>query len=73
MDIEVGRDPLAVLGAGGGVFLVVVAAATLAGAPWQHSSGAVVMALQVVGVVLTAAVGIGLAALSTARAGRTSR
>jgi len=25
MDIEVGRDPLAVLGAGGGVFLVVVA------------------------------------------------
>jgi hypothetical protein len=61
MDTERYTDPLTVLGAGTGVFLVLVAVATLLGAPWQYGSSTAATALQILGTVATAAVGAGLA------------
>lgn len=51
-------DRLDILGVLAGVFLVLVALGTAAGQPWQHSGGAVVMIVQIFGVVATAAIGI---------------
>ena len=48
------------LGIAVGGFLVLVALGTLVGTPWQTNNDAVVSAVQLVGVLLTAAVGVGL-------------
>lgn len=53
-------DRLDLIGVLAGVFLVLVAAGTAAGTPWTHSGGTVVMILQLIGIVATAAIGIGL-------------
>ncbi|MFB6218507.1 MAG: hypothetical protein ABEH77_04905 [Halobacteriaceae archaeon] len=63
MDFDVERDPLSVLGTATGVFLVLVAAGTLVGAPWQYGSGLAATALQILGAAATAAIGAGLVAL----------
>jgi hypothetical protein len=63
MDVDVRRDPLTVLGVGTGAYLLVAAAATLVGAPWQYGSGTMATALQILGALATAGVGAGLAAL----------
>jgi hypothetical protein len=65
MNLDVRRDPLTALGVGTGAYLLLAAAATLVGAPWQHGSGTLATALQIVGAVATAGVGAGLAALVT--------
>jgi len=63
MDIEFRRDPLTVLGLAAGAFLVLAAAGTLAGAPWQYGSTTLGTALQALGALATAAVGVGLGLL----------
>lgn len=73
MDRDLRQDGLAVAGLVAGVVLVVVGVATLLVAPWQYSGGGLVSALQILGAVLTAGIGVGLAALSTARADRPGR
>jgi hypothetical protein len=61
MNVE---DRLAPLGVAVGVVLAVGSLGTLLGAPWS-SGGVAVTALQLVGVVLGVAVGVGLAWLSS--------
>ena len=53
-------DTLEPLGIAVGGLLVLVALGTLVGTPWQTNNDAVVSAVQLVGVLLTAAVGVGL-------------
>ena len=53
-------DTFEPLGIAVGGFLVLVALGTLVGTPWQTNNDAVVSAVQLVGVLLTAAVGVGL-------------
>lgn len=57
-------DPLKPLGVAGGVFLVLAAAGTIIGAPWatQATTGGAVV--QVLGAVLMAILGAGLAYVS---------
>lgn len=61
MNVE---DRLAPLGVAVGVVLAVGSLGTLLGAPWA-SGGALVTVLQLLGVVLGVAVGVGLALLSS--------
>jgi energy-converting hydrogenase Eha subunit E len=56
-------DRLEPLGVATGIFLVLGSLGTLLGAPWS-SGGALVVALQLLGVVLGVAVGVGLVWLS---------
>jgi energy-converting hydrogenase Eha subunit E len=56
-------DRLEPLGVAAGIFLVLGSLGTLLGAPWS-SGGALVVALQLLGVVLGVAVGVGLVWLS---------
>lgn len=51
-------DRLDLVGTLAGVFLVLVALGTLSGQPWQYSGSALVMVLQLVGIVATAAIGV---------------
>ncbi|PSP85933.1 hypothetical protein BRC83_02255 [Halobacteriales archaeon QS_1_68_17] len=59
------RDTLEPLGVAAGAFLVLVGLGTIAGTPWTTKAGGIAALLQVVGAVGTAAVGIGLAWLSS--------
>lgn len=59
--MNVFRDRLAAVGSATGVLLVVMALAKLSGTPWAYASGGLVAALQVVGILATVAVGVGLA------------
>ncbi|WP_436930144.1 hypothetical protein [Halosimplex halobium] len=60
------EDRLEPVGIAVGALLVLVALATLAGAPWTTKGSVAASALQVVGAVATAAVGAGLVWLSRA-------
>lgn len=51
-------DRLDLLGVLAGVFLVLVAIGTAAGTPWVYSGGTLVMVLQIIGVLATAAIGV---------------
>lgn len=62
--MNVFADRLDALGVLAGVFLVLVALGTAAGTPWVYSGGTVVMVLQILGVLATAAIGAGLVWLS---------
>lgn len=57
-------DRLEAVGTAVGVLLVLVAVGTLVGAPWATKGSTAAAVLQVVGVVATAAVGVGLVWLS---------
>lgn len=57
-------DALVPLGVGAGAFLVLAALGTLAGAPWATNPDTAAVAIQLVGVVAMAALGVGLAYLS---------
>jgi len=52
------------LGIGVGVVLVLIGLGTLSGMPWTTNSDMVVSALQLLGVLLTIALGVGLASVS---------
>jgi len=54
-------DRLQVLGTAGGAFVALVGLGTLAGAPWATAGGVAPAAVQVVGALLTVALGLGLA------------
>lgn len=58
--IEV-RDKLEVLGVLVGAFLVVTALGRLVGTPWVYNDDPLASAIQLVGVVATIAIGVGLA------------
>ena len=53
-------DRLQVLGTAGGAFIALVGLGTLLGAPWATASGAAPAAVQVLGALLTVALGAGL-------------
>ena len=57
-------DSLELLGVGVGAFLVLAALGTIAGAPWATHASIASAAIQVVGAVLMAVVGLGLAYVS---------
>lgn len=57
-------DRLEVLGVAGGAFVVLAALGTLLGQPWQTNPNVAVVALQLVGVVASVAVGLGLIYIS---------
>lgn len=57
-------DRLEPLGIGVGALLVVMGLGTLVGAPWATSNSTLATVVQLVGVALTVAVGVGLAWLS---------
>jgi len=57
-------DPLKPIGITAGVFLVLAAAGTIVGAPWATQANVATAVVQVVGALLMAAVGAGLAYLS---------
>ena len=57
-------DKLEPLGIAAGVFLILAALGTLAGAPWATNPDTLAVALQLIGVVATIALGAGLAYLS---------
>jgi hypothetical protein len=54
-------DKLELLGVLAGAFLVVTALGSLLGTPWAYTGDSLVVAIQLVGVVATAAIGVGLA------------
>ena len=58
------EDPLKPLGVAGGVFLVLAAAGTIVGAPWTTQATIGSAVLQIIGALLMAALGAGLAYLS---------
>lgn len=58
------EDSLEPLGLGAGAFLVLAALGTIAGAPWTVLPNVATAALQLVGAVLMAIVGLGLLYLS---------
>lgn len=53
-------DRLQVLGTAGGAFVALVGLGTLLGTPWTTAAGAAPAAVQVVGALLTVALGVGL-------------
>jgi hypothetical protein len=67
MEVIDATDKLEVLGVLVGAFLVVVALGTLVGTPWTTNNDALASAIQLVGVVAMAAIGVGLAWLSYGR------
>jgi uncharacterized membrane protein YadS len=60
-------DKLELLGILAGAALVVVAAGTVAGTPWQTNNDGLASVLQLVGVVAMIGIGIGLAWLSSSQ------
>lgn len=58
------EDRLEPLGIAAGAVLVVMALGTLLGTPWATAGSTVVAVLQLVGVLVTAAIGVALAWLS---------
>lgn len=64
MDTIQVEDTLEPLGIAAGALLVLMALGTIVGMPWATANGAVVALLQVVGVFVTAAIGVALVWLS---------
>ena len=58
------EDRLEPIGVAVGALLVLMGLGTLVGAPWATSDSGLATAIQLVGVALTIAVGVGLARLS---------
>ncbi|WP_232687007.1 hypothetical protein [Halobacterium zhouii] len=64
MQQQVFADKLDALGVLVGVFVALAGLGTLVGMPWQYTSGAVTMVLQILGALATVALGVGLAWLT---------
>lgn len=64
MEFSRPRTRTTALGAASGVFLVLVAIATLVGQPWVYVASPIAAGAQIVAAVLTLAIGAGLVALS---------
>lgn len=62
--IEKFDDPLKPLGLAAGVFLVLAAAGTIIGAPWETQATMATAVIQVIGALLMAGLGAALAYLS---------
>ena len=57
-------ETTAALAVGLGAYVALAGLATLVGMPWQHQSGAGITAGRIVGALLTAGVGVGVAWLA---------
>lgn len=58
-EVEV-EDPLEPLGVAAGVLLILVGLGTVVGMPWQYNPSALVSAVQLLGILATVAIGVGL-------------